>query len=403
MVFVQVKFCVLAPNSTEEYRYKSFELEDLTNYCNINLMRDFSTLDVLPKYRQVLDSLRTELASGRYRSGEKLPSEADLGKRFGASRITIGRAMRELQNLDLIERRAGSGTYARAGKSSGLTFGLLIPNLGQTEIFEPICQGMAAASQKEQHALLWGNASESSLRSEQAWQLCRQYIDRRVSGVFFAPLEFTNDDGPINRQIVAAFEKARIPVVLLDRCFMPYPERSKYDLVGVDNRRVGHLATAHLLGLGCERIAFLALPHAASTVEARVAGYREALYLNGVLPNPNFVPKFAASDVDAVKEYVERHYPQAFVCANDRTASALMKSLLAIGQRIPEQIKLVGIDDLPFASLLPVPLTTLHQPGREIGMVAMSVMLDRLAQPNLHTRDVLLASHLVVRESSGAS
>ena len=366
-------------------------------------MSEVSVDDSLPKYVQVLDSLRRELSTGRYRSGEKLPSEADLGKRFGASRITIGRAMRELQNLDLIERRAGSGTYARVGKSSGLTFGLLIPNLGRTEIFETICQGMAAASQKEQHALLWGNADETSSRAEQAWQMCRQYIERRVSGVFFAPLEFTNDDGPINRQIVAAFEKARIPVVLLDRDFVPYPERGKFDLVGVDNRRVGHLATAHLLARGCERIAFLALPHTAATVKARVAGYREALHLNGILPNPLLVPKFPAADVDAVKEFVERHYPQAFVCANDRTASALMKSLLAIGQRIPEQIKIVGVDDLPFAPLLPVPLTTMRQPGREIGMVAMSVMLDRLAQPNLPTRDVLLASHLVVRESSGPS
>ncbi len=247
---------------------------------------------VLPKYQQVLDALRKELASGRYRSGERLPSEADLVKRFGASRITIGRAMRELQNLDLVERRAGSGTYARPAKSSGLTFGLLIPNLGQTEIFEPICQGMAEASQREQHALLWGQSSENSIRGEQALQLCRQYIDRRVSGVFFAPLEFTDDDLPVNRQIVALLEKARIPVVLLDRCYMPYPERSKYDLVGVDNRRVGNLATAHLLRLGCERIAFLALQHSASTVDARVAGYREALLSHGILPNPNFVQKF---------------------------------------------------------------------------------------------------------------
>ena len=130
-------------------------------------------------------------------------------------------------------------------------------------------------------------------------------------------------------------------------------------------------------------------------------GYREALHLNHILPNPNFVPKFPADNIDAVKEFVERHYPQAFVCANDRTANALMRSLLGIGQRIPEQIKIVGVDDLPFAELLPVPLTTMRQPGREIGMVAMSVMLDRLAQPNFPTRDVLLASHLVIRESSG--
>jgi GntR family transcriptional regulator of arabinose operon len=364
-------------------------------------MSDPILLEATPKYQQVLDSLRKELVSGRYRSGEKLPSEADLVKRFGASRITIGRAMRELQNLDLIERRAGSGTYARPAKSSGLTFGLLIPNLGQTEIFEPICQGMAEASQEGQHALLWGHSSESSLRGEQAMQLCRQYIERRVSGVFFAPLEFTNDDGPINRQIIAALEKARIPVVLLDRCFLPYPERSKYDLIGVDNRRVGHLATAHLIKLGCERIAFLALPHSASTVEARLAGYREALHLHGILPNPALTQKFDAGDRDAVQKFVELNYPQAFVCANDRTASSLMRSLLSLGIRIPEQIKIVGIDDLPFASLLPVPLTTVHQPCREMGITAMAVMLDRLAHPTLPTRDVLLASHIVVRDSCG--
>jgi GntR family transcriptional regulator of arabinose operon len=363
-------------------------------------MSDVAQADSLPKYQQVLDSLRQEIASGRYRTGEKLPSEADLVKRFGASRITIGRAMRELQVLGLIERRAGSGTYARAVKGTNLTFGLLIPNLGQTEIFEPICQGIAA-SQKEQHALLWGNSSESASKGEQASLLCRQYIERKVSGVFFAPLESTGDIDPINRQIVAAFDRARIPVVLLDRCYLPYPRRSKYDLVGVDNRRVGHLATAHLLDRGCERIAFLALPHTASTVEARLAGYREALHFRGITPSASLVQKFAGDNVAAVQQFVELHYPQGFVCANDRTAGALMRSLLAIGVRVPDQIKIVGIDDLPFASLLPVPLTTMRQPGREIGMVAMSVMLERLSQPHLPTRDVLLASEIVVRESSG--
>jgi len=365
-------------------------------------MRDVLLADATPKYRQVLDLLRQELVTGRYQSGEKLPSEADLVKRFGASRITIGRAMRELQNLDLIERRAGSGTYARASKSSGLTFGLLIPNLGQTEIFEPICQGMAEASQQGRHALLWGHSSESSLRGEQALQLCRQYIERRVSGVFFAPLEFTGEDGPINRQIIAALEKARIPVVLLDRCYLPYPERSRYDLVGVDNRRVGHLATAHLLKLGCRRIAFLALPHSASTVEARIAGYREALFFQGISGGQDLVRKFDATDREAVQRFVEQDRPEAFVCANDRTASSLMRNLLGLGYRIPEQIRIAGIDDLSFASLLPVPLTTVHQPGREIGLAALATMLDRLAQPNLPTRDVLLASHIVVRESCGA-
>jgi DNA-binding LacI/PurR family transcriptional regulator len=355
----------------------------------------------LPKYRVVLDSLRDELTSGHYRAGQRIPSEAELGRRFGASRITIGRAMRELQNLELIERRAGSGTFARtAPPGSGLTFGLLIPNLGQTEIFEPICQGMAAASQQARHALLWGQAGEASGREDQARQLCQQYVERQVSGVFFAPLEYTADDGPANRQIVAMLEKARIPVVLLDRCFLPYPERSGYDLVGIDNRRAGHLATTHLLQRGARRIAFLALPYSASTAQARLAGYREALRFHEVPRDEALVQYFAPSDTEAVREFMEREKPDAFVCANDRTAGGLMRALLQLGHKIPQDVRIIGVDDLPFASLLPVPLTTLRQPSRELGRVAMSVMLERLAQPDLPVRDVLLAAKLIVREST---
>src|SRR5687768_5651928 len=96
-----------------------------------------------PKYQQVYQALLGEIQSGQWKRGDRLPSEAELGQRFGASRITIGRAVRDLQLAGLVERRAGSGTYIKGTPaSSGLSFGLLIPDLGETEIFEPICQGM---------------------------------------------------------------------------------------------------------------------------------------------------------------------------------------------------------------------------------------------------------------------
>src|ERR1700720_794661 len=89
-----------------------------------------------PKYQQILENIKNDSRSGRYQPGQKLPSEAALLKRFGASRITVGRALRELQQAGLVQRRAGSGTYvANAPDDSGLLFGLLVPNLGDTEIF----------------------------------------------------------------------------------------------------------------------------------------------------------------------------------------------------------------------------------------------------------------------------
>lgn len=355
-----------------------------------------------PKHRQIFEVLRSEILSGKYRPGEKLPSEAALVKRFGASRITVGRAVRDLRDQDLIERRAGSGSYVRQIKTSGLTFGLLIPNLGQTDIFEPICQGMADAAQTGRHALLWGNAAEPGGDTGQAWRLCQQFIERCVSGVFFAPLEYSRDNNATNRKIAVALDKARTPVVLLDRCYMPYPHRSKYDLVGISNRRAGFMITEHLLNLGAKRPAFVSYPHSASTVDARLAGYREALHKHGLPDNANRIQSLRVDDIEAVRRFVDTQHPDAIVTANDRTAGGLMRSLLAQDIRIPEEIRVVGIDDAVYSSMLPVPLTTVHQPCRDIGMTAMAVMLDRLARPDMPTRDILLAAKLIVRSSCGA-
>ncbi|MBW3553521.1 MAG: GntR family transcriptional regulator, partial [Gemmatimonadetes bacterium] len=93
----------------------------------------------IAKHEQVRRAVESEIESGRWGPGDRLPSEAELVERFGVSRITVGRAMRDLQGAGVVERRPGSGTYvSRAGSESGLSFGLLIPDLGETEIFEPI-------------------------------------------------------------------------------------------------------------------------------------------------------------------------------------------------------------------------------------------------------------------------
>src|SRR3954452_15143930 len=171
-----------------------------------------------PRYREILDAMVDSIVSGKYSPGQKLPSEAMLVKRFATSRITVGRAMRELQQRGLIDRVAGSGSFVRLGTTGALVFGLLIPDLGGTEIFEPICQGIANSPEANGHALLWGHAdSESRDKGQQALQLCEQYITQKVAGVFFAPLEFEADATAVNRTILRRLADAKIPVVLLDR------------------------------------------------------------------------------------------------------------------------------------------------------------------------------------------
>src|SRR5262249_10156755 len=139
----------------------------------------------------------------------------------------------------------------------GYTFGLLIPELGRTEIFEPICRGMADAQHASHHVLLWGSSLADSGNIElQASQACRQLVAKKVSGVFFAPLELTPQRDIINRSIAEILDKAGIPIVLLDRDLVSYPARSRYDFVGIDNRRAGYAIASHLRSAGCERVMF---------------------------------------------------------------------------------------------------------------------------------------------------
>ncbi len=359
----------------------------------------------VPKYQQVLDVLSSDIRAGKYRAGDRFPSEAALVQRFGTSRITIGRALRELSQQGLVDRVAGSGTFVREGRADdGLLFGLLIPDLGRTEIFEPICQGIAGAPHSGRHALIWANmeAAEGDL-GRRALELCGQYVERRVAGVFFAPLEGTADAAGTNLAIASRLEQAGIPIVLLDRCILPYPRRSAHDLVGIDNRRSAYLATEHLLDLGARRVSFVAFSRSAPTVDARIAGYREALLARGASLEAMRVHRVEEISPGTVRGLVAgSREGDGFVCANDRTAGQLLHALLALGHQVPHDFRVVGIDDVEYASLLPVPLTTIHQPCREIGEAAMGVMLERIRRPEMAVRDVLLESRLVIRESCGA-
>jgi len=357
------------------------------------------------KHQQVYAALEQEIRSGRLRPGERLPSEAELVRQFGTSRITVGRAVRDLQLAGLVDRRAGSGTFVRREPASrALSFGMLVPDLHETEIFQAIWRGIASSPLARGHALLWGASSDDAgSKEDRAWELCRQYVERRVSGVFFAPLELTAGMDAANRRITRALDEAGIPVVLLDRTAVPYPQRGHHDVVGLDNRRAGYVVTEHLLAAGARRVAFVALPHAAATVEAREAGYREALHARALSFETSLVRRLDPADVPGVARLLESGRPDGIVCANDWTAARIMRSLLSLGVAIPREVRLAGVDDVDYASVLPVPLTTLRQPARQIGAAALAAMLDRVAGTELPTRDILLHGTLVVRASCGAA
>ena len=359
-----------------------------------------SSQESSPKYEIIRQSLADAITAGEYQPGQRLPSESDLVKTFAASRPTVIRALRELQLSGAIERRVGSGSYVRGESvSKGYTFGLLISELGRTEIFEPLCHGMAEAQQGGHHVLLWGSSlGDEANIEQQASQACRQLIAKKVSGVFFAPLELTPQKDVINRGIAEALDKAGIPVVLLDRDLISYPGRSRYDLVGIDNRRAGYVVTQHLIRCGCRKVVFLGRPGSAPTVDSRIVGYREAVAEAKLKSGPQ-ICRVDPEDQAQIKKILQRLRPDGFVCANDFTAARLLRTLTDLEFSVPDKVQMAGFDDVKYASLLSVPLTTIHQPCESMGAIAVSTMIERLRDPKLPARDILLNFHLVVRDS----
>jgi GntR family transcriptional regulator, arabinose operon transcriptional repressor len=355
------------------------------------------------RYLSISEEIQGDIDAGRYQPGERLPSDSELGARFGVSRLTVIRALRALEHHGSVQRKAGSGTYVRDGGtvSRSLVFGLLMPDVGDGEVFEPISRGIVRAGETLHHRLLWGNAPDSwSDKERQAEELSRYFIASKVNGVFFAPVELTQNQEAVNRRIAASLSEAGIPIVLVDRCYLPYPDRSPHDLVGIDNRRAGFRMTRHLLAAGCRRVGFAFRPGSAATVDARKAGYREALASAGL---EAVEIATCGNDLDELQKFLSAGRPDGMVCANDLTAARLMHDLLRLGCKVPEDIKMVGINDVKYASFLPVPLTTLHQPCTQLGVAAMSMMLERLQSPAAPVRDVLLDCEMVERQSCGAN
>ena len=365
------------------------------------------------KHRTISRQLATEIIAGKYRQTGRLPSEAQFVKRFGVSRPTVGRALKDLQEQGLIDRRRGSGTYIRPEKdrahdahSTVAQLGLIVPNLRHTEIFESICGELASLARVNDFGLWWGAStspiSEAKMTVEEAEALCSRFIERDVAGVFFVPFEHQADREAANRRITEHLRQAGIPVVLIDRDIGAFPNRSTYDLVGVDNFAGGYQLAEHLIKLGARRLGYVMRPLTASTVDARIAGARIAMLAYGLkVPEP-FVYTGDPTDLKFVRSFTQSRQLDAVLCTSDHLAAQLLQSLARLNIRVPQDLRLVGFDDVRFASLLTIPLTTMEQPIRDIAITAFSALRERMTNSTLPPRTLILTPRLVVRESCGA-
>jgi len=352
----------------------------------------------LPKHAAIFQRLHQAIQRGLYRPGDRLPSEVALGRRFRASRPTVAHALRELQRLNLVERHAGAGSFVRAPEPARTgVLGLIADGLQATEIAGPISVEIARAARAAGWDLLMGGPVAD--RSPE--DIAREWQQRGAAGVFFAPIEHHPVRAAFNRAVAERLEHAGLAVVLLDRDLGEFPERSRHDLVAIDDFFAGYELAVHVLSRGRSRLGFVARPEYPATTDLRLDGVRAAV----VRAPPARVDFCVGPPHDAafVQRLLRRHRCDAFVCANDFTATQLMQTLQALGVRIPDDALIAGFDDVRYAKLLSPPLTTMRQPCAELGVTAAATMLSRLKHPRAPARRILLRAQLVARASTAVA
>lgn len=357
----------------------------------------------MTKHQRLFETLQHQILQGRYANNRRLPSESELALRYRVSRPTAARALKDLEALGIIVRRAGSGSYLKPAAQHkpelrGRTLGLIVPGLGKTEILDPICNEITRFAQSMQCEVLWGDAQHPITSGEDAIAIAERYIERGVSGVFFAPMELVPERALWNQRLVEVLAAANIPVVLIDRDLAEFPVRSSLDLIGIDNFRASILITRHLIQQGARSICFLAQPDFPDTTDLRAAGCREAVRrAEGI---SFFEAYLDPTNLSAISKLLTRRKPSAILCANDQTAALLLRTLNSLGLSVPSQLLVAGFDDVQYATLLSVPLTTIRQPCREIARAATLALIERISDPGIPAREILLPVELMIRAST---
>ena len=355
------------------------------------------------KSKLLVESLKKDILGGKYGEGRPFPSVRALIRRTGLSNTTVLHALNELSHLGLILRKQGKGTFVTR-RTKSRTIGLIVPGVAVTDFFKPVVSEINRLAREAGYELRFGEVW-SEVREEriaQVRELAAEFIKGDFAGVIYEPLAGPIGD-EINAHVLGLFDSRKIPVVLLDCDIVPFPERSRYDVVGVNDLEAGARIAKHLMDVGAKRIRFLICELCPTTFSNRLAGAEAALKLAGAkMPKGGNVLYAEADDLKALKRYLKRQKPRpdAFICSNDAIAAVFKQTLEKAGLRVPEDVMLTGFADLPVAALMTPPLTTVRQSREQMAQSAFRRLLARITEPSLPYCDIFLPANLVVRGST---
>ena len=209
------------------------------------------------KYAKVYETLKRDILSGKYSSRTPFPSVAMIIRRFGISNLTAVKVLDKLKNDGLVQSYQGRGMFVtNQGRSRKI--GLIVPGVTCTDFFQPIVSEINQLARREDYQLLFAEvfSLDRDERVHQVRELAADFVKKRVAGVIYEPLAEPGGKDA-NDHILHVFKRARIPVVLIDCDIVSFPDRSEYDVIGVNGVEAGAKIANHLLSVGAKKIHFL--------------------------------------------------------------------------------------------------------------------------------------------------
>ncbi|MGW0735270.1 LacI family DNA-binding transcriptional regulator [Streptomyces sp. NPDC002851] len=295
--------------------------------------------------------------------------------------------------------RSESARQLRAGRSRILA--LLVLDMGNP-FFVEVARGAERAARQAGFGVMVCNSAQ---RPEEEAHYLSLFAEQRVAGVLVTPADPTGGT-------LEAFARHGIPHVLVDRT----AGAGSACAVSVDDVRGGRLAVGHLLDAGHRSVVYVSGPGELQQIDDRRQGAEEAVAAAGLPAATLREVRAEGLDVSAGRDAAARLLgmaprPTAVFCANDLLALGMLQALYAAGVKVPQDVALVGYDDIEFAAAAAVPLSSVRQPAAEMGGLAAELLLTEIAEiagadggnagsgPHEH-RNVVLQPELVVRQST---
>jgi DNA-binding LacI/PurR family transcriptional regulator len=327
----------------------------------------------------------------------------DVAKYAGVSTATVSRVINDNYPVsDELRQQVQSAIAAlgyqpdraarRLRANSSEILGIIIPDI-QNPYFTSVVRGIEDMAYTHQMNVLLCNTDDDPLKQENYLRVLRA---ERAAGVVLAA------SFGIRAEAIQELQNAGIPIVLIDR-LVPNLE---IDAVLVDNVQGSYMATLHLVDLGHQRIGLIVGDQELTPGFQRYQGYQQALRDSGIRLEPEYI-RIGHFKIESgyrlAKDLLQLPVPpDAIFAASNLISLGVLKAVREMNLRIPEDVAVVGFDDMVWANELYAPLTTVAQPMYEVGQEAARLLFQRQSDPAIPVRTIMLRASLIVRESCGA-